>query len=125
MLTWEVELCDEIAEMMDYKVCLMWAEALTWDGDTATIKLEDADRSVTVTKRQLVDAAVKIAQQHWNALFNPDADKPLCGKEYSTAICETVRCHAEGSREDCLHDIDAECADIIVQMAAFNDLVYG
>jgi hypothetical protein len=125
MLTWEVALCDEIAEMMNYKVCLMWVETLTWDGDTATIKIEDEDRSVTVTKRQLVDAAVKIAQQHWNSLFNPGEAERLCGVEYTNAICETVRSHAAGQRDNCNYDIDAECADIIVQVAVFNELVYG
>ena len=124
MLTWEVALCDEIAEMMNYKICLMWAEALTWDGDTATIAIEDEDRSVTVTKRQLVDAAVKIAQHHWNALFDPEA-KRLCAKQYSEAICDTVFAYAEGRRDDARFDIDGECADIIVQIAAFNELVYG
>ena len=125
MLTWEVALCDEIAEMMNYKMCLMWAEALTWDGDTATIAIEGEDRSVTVTKRQLVDAAVRIAKWHWNALFTPGEAQMLCGKQYSTAIFETVRSHAAGQRDDCGYDIDGECADIIVQFAVFDELVYG
>ena len=125
MQTWELELCEEIAAMMNYKVCLMWAESLTWEGDTATIAIEGEDRSITVTKRQLVDTAVRIAHSHWNSLFTPDENKRLCPQEYSGAICNTVRSYAEGTREDCFQDIDAECADIIVQMAAFNDLVYG
>lgn len=124
MQTWELELCEEIAEMMNYKVCLMWAESLTWEGDTATIAIEGEDRSVTVTKRQLVDAAVRIANSHWNSLFNEE-NKRLCQNPYSEAICETVRSHASGSRDNSYFDIDAECADIVVQIAAFDGLVYG
>jgi hypothetical protein len=122
MSDWKEELLSEIEEMALTTVGIgLWvrnpefdAETNTWGGET-----EEGSTKWNFSRDKLIDVCKDIA------LNRAVGGKRIMGEEYETAIAETYRAHVRGMREDCEFDIDSECADIVWQIAAFGDIVYG
>ena len=103
----------EIAEgYIDY-----WAESLRWDPSTQLITVREIDQYADETRAGTTTTRM-ISYDHLVKAMGRAASGELCNRTYTAYIRDAV------AERDLVY-VDAPAADIILQVALFNEVKYG